>query len=268
MVDKNTVKSMFNIINDMRKQIAELKGSAKVFNSKQTNNQILSCNADSVEFKKYDICKVIDGNKVAKFDGTESYSDDLLPGVVVGGNRGNSNADVLVLVSGISHVYVTEGVKVGQVLYPDSDDYTKAKLSGNVGYWKVMEDTEVDDYCKVSILGGGGGDTYEGYFKVTDATITEDGETTVQVSVTGGLVQINDEIREVESIDELQLVDEEYIILKSNSTQSVITYTTVMDYTTDEDKRLLATIEYKDGLISKIVQQNYGMPLGIILGEC
>ncbi len=156
------IKNINNTMRDMQKQVSQLKAQLKTFNTKNRGEYVLKCDANSIEFKQYDLCKVA-GSQVEKFDGTEDYESDLLPGIVLAGNFGDSDGDVLVLVNGTGYVKVSEDVTAGQLLYPDSADYTKGKLSGNVGFWKALADADADNLVKVTIIygtGGGGGEVF------------------------------------------------------------------------------------------------------------
>jgi len=159
MANPAQIKNINNAVRDMQKQISQLKSQQAVFNKKRRGEYVLRCLSDSVAFKQYDLCKVV-GNTVYKFDGTEDYESNLLPGVVVVGNYEHQDGDVLVLVNGTTYVKVAEVVIAGQLLFPGGNgDYTQGKLTGNVGFWKVLEDAEADDLAKVTIIYGTGSES-------------------------------------------------------------------------------------------------------------
>lgn len=167
-------KNIDYTLRDLQKQIGQLKAKVKTFSKAKGSEYILKCDADGEEFAKYDIVKVTAGNVAEAFTGSEDYSTELLPGIVLGGNVDDNTSDVFVLINGISYVKVSEDVTTGQLLYPYASNYRQGALTGNVGYWKVMEDTSANDYVKVNIIygTGSGGGEYLGPFKCVEKNST------------------------------------------------------------------------------------------------
>lgn len=173
MGNRTHQKNTEYLLRDLQKQISQLRAKVTNLSKGRGSPFILQCDANGSEFQKYDIVKVISGNIVEAFDGTEATTDDLLPGIIIGGNTGDADAEVLVLIDGISYVKVTEDVVAGQTLYPTDGNFKECATSGNVGFWKALEDATSGNYVKVNIIYGSGGGTTE-YFAVIKTVALED----------------------------------------------------------------------------------------------
>jgi len=116
----------------------------------------------------------------------------------------------------------------------------------------------------------GDSSSYNGYFKVTDTSVKdEDGEVTeLKINTTYGIMQLNSGIVTVPASEISVRESDKFIILRSSLLQTVIVSSDVFEYTEGESNIVIASFNVVDGLITDLVQQNYGQPLGIILGKC
>jgi len=268
-MDITQIKNINNTIKDMQKQINQLKSQASIFKKQKRGEYLLKCSSGGVEFKQYDLCKVVSG-VAQKYDGSEAYDDEFVPGVILDGNYGNSSADVLVQIGGITYIHVSEDITAGMLLFPDSADYTKGTINGNVGFWKALEDADSDSLCKSMILGSAVGDSYNGYFKVSN-TSREDGELVWHnyIKVTAGIALINDNIFNVDEVElEITDNDHEFVLLNATLTQAVLQTSDEYTYQDGESSTIIATFTITDGKIEDLEQQNHGMVHGLVLDEC
>jgi len=116
----------------------------------------------------------------------------------------------------------------------------------------------------------GDSDTYNGYFKVTNASETDDDGNIIAlyINITEGLLQLNDNIINVSSV-KLNVNDSDtFIILRSSLLQTNIITSNEFEYAVGESNIVIATFNVEDGIIKNLTQQNHGQPLGIILGKC
>ncbi|MCK9326472.1 MAG: hypothetical protein M0P69_13360 [Bacteroidales bacterium] len=135
---------------------------------------------------------------------------------------------------------------------------------------------------------GSGGDTYNGYFKVidasTEATETEPAVAKIKVvygydesAAKCGYATINDLVFEVD-VAELTITGNAFIYLQSVAIQSGddwVAQTPTIEqsasfptYEENKYKRLLANVYFSDNAITKIIQQHHGPVNGDTSGEC
>lgn len=148
-----------------------------------SDEKVLSveCDTDLV-FNRGDVVKILE-NKVMAFDGTEAADDDIVPGVVKVGNwAADGYTYVQVLVDGTAYVYSSEAVSIGDKLCPANDDtdpipvkvWVKKAVGEDVPRWVALEEISEAGFVKVKFFVQSGSGGYNGMFKLTAYTETED----------------------------------------------------------------------------------------------
>jgi hypothetical protein len=163
------LKSMYTMVASLQQQIDQLKARNSNIKLKPMGaDKVILCTPDTggISFKKGDVCKVIAGNVVKKFTGTESSTDVYLPGIIKIGNGADTTSKVYVLVDGMDDIKVhsTSGAVVsGDKLKPSGTDLTNVVKSTDGSeancHWIALENSDADSYVRAKFFtkGGGGG---------------------------------------------------------------------------------------------------------------
>jgi hypothetical protein len=173
----------------------------------------------------------------------------------------------------------------------------KSSSSGTIQILWMEEDTGENKWAILLLGASGTGDSYESYFKAVDASETPDDPQQTPISkvkITSGYAVVNasafnvidNELTEYDNENnmlatycaELILTGETYIYLQAtyNSDTETINEPTIeqdANFPLPEDnayKGLIAHVKWdgENNTIKKIIQHNYGVIEGIIMGEC
>jgi len=133
-----------------------------------SNQNVLKVTVDTdKKFRRGDVCKIAD-NVAKEFTGSETFVDDIIPGIVKIGNwQTDGYTQVYVAVGGMDYVYTTEEVNAGDKLFPANDlatptpikRFVKKAGEDDLPFWCALEHAEAYSFVKVGFRfeGSGGG---------------------------------------------------------------------------------------------------------------